>query len=105
MRREAEMPIKRYITSEVFTPEAVSAMGEAFQGTVAALEVGEGDATRREAVAQFIIHLALSYPMLDADALRDKAIKSLGPTLEPADFRLNRQQARNAPISKQIHHG
>ena len=57
-------------------------MGEAFQGAVAALEIQEGDETRREAVAQFIIHLALSHPSFDASALRDKAIKSLGGKTE-----------------------
>jgi hypothetical protein len=76
------MPIRGYITSQIFTPEALSAMGEAFQGTVAALEIDEGDETRREAVAQFIIHLAHSYSSLDADALRDRTIKSLGGTIE-----------------------
>jgi hypothetical protein len=82
MRCETEMPIRRYITSQVFTPEALSAMGEAFQGAVAALEIPDEDETRREAVAQFIIHLALSYRDFDAGVLRDKAIKSLGGKIE-----------------------
>jgi hypothetical protein len=77
------MPINPYLKlGAVFTPEALSAMGEALQGAVAALEIGDGDQTRREAVAQFIIDLALSYGSFDATVLRDKAIKSLGGKIE-----------------------
>jgi hypothetical protein len=40
-----------------FDPEAVAAIGRALEGAVGALGVGDNE-MKREAVAQFIIHLA-----------------------------------------------
>jgi hypothetical protein len=52
-------------------------MGIAFEGAVAALKINGDDETRREAVAQFIIHLAQD-ESLDAATLRDRTVKALG---------------------------
>lgn len=51
------MPIRRYVEDGVFTPEALSAMGTAFEAAIWTLGP-ECDEMRREAVARFIIQLA-----------------------------------------------
>ena len=51
------MPMRRYVEDGVFKPEALSAMGTAFEATIWTLGP-ECDEMRREAVAKFIIQLA-----------------------------------------------
>jgi hypothetical protein len=84
------MPIGSYIkTGTAFTPEALSAMGEALEGATVALKID--DEMRREAVGQFIIQLAQWDGSLDAAALRDRTVAALGgltpayPILEDGD--------------------
>jgi hypothetical protein len=73
-----KMPIKRYLQKGVvFTPQALSAMGQALQATTETLGIG-GDELRRQAVAKFLIRLASEDGKLDAMILRDKAVVALG---------------------------
>lgn len=71
------MPIRRYVRAGAFGPEAIATMGEAFEGAVAALDIGYSE-MKRDAVAQFIIQLATFDDTLSATALRDKAVEALG---------------------------
>ena len=71
------MPIRRYVEKGVFTPQALSAMSKALEATTEILGI-EGDETRRQAVARFIIRLAREDDSLDAAELRDKAVAALG---------------------------
>jgi hypothetical protein len=72
------MPIRRYIKSGAFMPEAISAMSEAFESMVSALEIDPEDDTRREAVAKTVIELARANGEFDASTLSDTAIRVLG---------------------------
>jgi hypothetical protein len=73
-----KMAIKRYVKKGVvFTPQALSAMGQALQATTETLGIGS-DEVRRQAVARFLIRLAQEDGSLNATALRDKAIVALG---------------------------
>jgi hypothetical protein len=75
-----KMPIKRYLQKGVvFTPQVLSAMGQALQATTETLGIGS-DEVRRQAVARFIIRLAQEEGSLDAMTLRDKAVVALGGT-------------------------
>jgi hypothetical protein len=71
------MPIKGYVDSGAFTPEAMLAMGVAFEGAAEILGIGR-DEMKRQAVAKFIIRLAQEDGTLDAAALRDRAVAALG---------------------------
>jgi hypothetical protein len=66
-----------YLEPGAFDPEAVAAMCRAFQGSVGALGVDD-DEMRREAVAQFVIHLARWDDSLDDTALRERTVAALG---------------------------
>ena len=67
------MPIRRYVEKGVvFTPQALSAMGQALEATTETLGIGS-DEVRRQAVARFIIRIAQEDRSLDATTLRDKA--------------------------------
>ena len=71
------MPIRGYAESgDVFTPEALSVMGKAFEDVAETLGIGR-DEMKRQAVAKFIIRLAQEDASLDAAALRDTAVAAL----------------------------
>jgi hypothetical protein len=70
------MPIRVYVESGVFTPEAVLAMGKAFEDVAQALGIGS-DEIKRETVAKIIIRLAQEDGTLDPAALRDRAVAAL----------------------------
>jgi hypothetical protein len=73
-----KMPNRRYVEKGVvFTPQALSAMGQALQATTETLGIGS-DELRRQAVAKFLIRLAREDGSLDATTLRDKAVVALG---------------------------
>ena len=61
---------------DVFTPEALSVMGNAFEDVAETLGIGR-DEMKRQAVAKFIIRLAQEDANLDAAALRDTAVVAL----------------------------
>ena len=68
------MPIRRYAESgEAFSPEDLTAMGEAFEAAVSALGIGPDEKIREE-IAHFIIQSAQSGASLDMATLRDKTI-------------------------------
>ena len=72
------MPIRRYVKEGVvFTPQALSAMGKALEATTEILGIN-GDESKRQVVAKFIIRLAQENRGLNADTLRDKAVAALG---------------------------
>jgi hypothetical protein len=74
------MPIRRYAEKGVvFTPQALSAMSKALEATTEILEIAP-DEPKRQAVARFIIRLAQEEGVIDAAALRDKALAALGGT-------------------------
>ena len=71
------MPIRGYAEfGDVFTPEALSVMGKAFEDVAETLGIGR-DEMKRQAVAKFIIRLAQEDASLDASALRDTAVAAL----------------------------
>ncbi len=71
------LPIRGYAESgDVFTPEALSVMGKAFEDVAETLGIGR-DEMKRQAVAKFIIRLAQEDASLDAAALRDTAVAAL----------------------------
>ena len=71
------MPIRGYAESgDVFTPEALSVMGKAFEDVAETLGIGR-DEMKRQSVAKFIIRLAQEDASLDAAALRDTAVAAL----------------------------
>ena len=75
------LPIRGYVESgEVFTPEALSAMGKAFEGAAETLGVGS-DEMKRLVVAKCIIRLSQEDESLDAAALRDKTVAALNDTI------------------------
>jgi hypothetical protein len=68
------MPIRRYLEhGVVFSPEAVSAMGKAFEAAIWTLGP-ECDEMKREAVAKFIIRLARENESLGVAALHRRSI-------------------------------
>jgi hypothetical protein len=72
------MPIRRYLEhGVVFSPEALAAMGKAFQAAIWTLGP-ECDETKREAVARFIIRLAQSDRSLDVAVLHRRAVAEFG---------------------------
>ena len=74
---ETGLPIRGYAESGiVFTPEALSVMGKAFEDVAETLGIGR-DEMKRQAVAKFIIRLAQEDAGLDAAALRDTAVAAL----------------------------
>lgn len=70
------MPIRRG-KGVVFSPQVLSAMGQAVAETTAILGI-DGDDRQREIVAKFIIRLARQDDSLDAIALRGRVLKALG---------------------------
>jgi hypothetical protein len=72
------MTIRRYLEPGAFSPAAIPAMNEAFEGVVTALDIGPEDETTRECVAQLIVELSRRYGAFDAAMLRDEAMKVLG---------------------------
>jgi hypothetical protein len=73
-----KMPIRRYVKKgAVFTPQILSAMGQALEATTKILGIGS-DELRRQAVARFLIRLSQEDGSLDATTLRDKAVVALG---------------------------
>jgi hypothetical protein len=72
------MPIRRYVErGVVFRPQVLSAMIKALEATTEVLGI-EGDESKRQAVARFIIRLAREDKSLDAGELRDKAVAAWG---------------------------
>jgi hypothetical protein len=72
------MPIRRYVKNGVvFTPQVLSSMSKALEATTGILGIGSDEAKRQD-VARFIIRLAQDDDSLDAAALRDKAVATLG---------------------------
>jgi hypothetical protein len=67
------MPIRRYAEEGVFSSEALSVMGKAFEAAIWTLGP-ECDETKRESVARFIIRLAQSDRSLDVAALHRRAV-------------------------------
>jgi hypothetical protein len=75
------MPIRRYVNEGVFTSEALSVMGRAFEAAIWTLGP-ECDERKREAVASFIIQLAGTDDSLGVTALHRKAVAAFSdPTL------------------------
>ena len=72
------MPMRRYVGDGVFTPEALSAMGTAFEAAIWTLGPG-CDEMQREAVAKFIIQLAQNEGNLDATTLHRRAVAAFSP--------------------------
>jgi hypothetical protein len=71
------MPIRRYVEKCAFTPEALSAMGQAVEATAEILGIGDDD-VKRQTIAKFVITVAKEDDSLDAVALRDNAVAALG---------------------------
>ena len=71
------MPIRRYVEEGVFSSEALSVMGKAFQAAIWTLGP-ECDETKREAVAKFIIRLARNDDSLDLATLHRRAVAEFG---------------------------
>jgi hypothetical protein len=71
------MPIRRYVEEGVFSSEALSVMGKAFQAAIWTLGP-ECDETKREAVAKFIIRLARIDRSLDLATLHRRAVAEFG---------------------------
>jgi hypothetical protein len=69
-----KMPMQ---TGVVFTPTSLSAIGKALTDTAEILGIGS-DKAKRQAVAKFIIRLAIEDAKLDAASLRDRAVVALG---------------------------
>jgi hypothetical protein len=94
-----EMPILRYVEKGgVFTPQALSAMGNALEATTEILGIN-GDETKRQTVAKFIIRLARDDRNLSAEGLRDRAVAALGGVAYramPAPI----QPANSSPIAE-----
>jgi hypothetical protein len=76
------MPIRRYLEhGVVFSPEALSAMGKAFEAAIWTLGP-ECDEMKREAVAKVIIRLAREDGNLDATTLHRRTVAAFGsPTV------------------------
>jgi hypothetical protein len=78
------MPITRYVEhGSVFTPQALSAMGQALEAATETLGIG-GDEIKRQAVAKSIIQLAQEDGNLDATTLHDMAVAALGNPIRVA---------------------
>jgi hypothetical protein len=72
------MPIKRYLEQgAVFSPKTLSALSEALEASTEILAIGN-DEKQRQIVAKFLLRVAKEDDNLDAAALRDKVIESLG---------------------------
>ncbi len=80
------MPLWRYVKEGVaFTPEQLSAIGEAFKAVVADLGIGPEEETKREAVAHFIIdyvqadssYYGSSEKRVDANRIREATVTTL----------------------------
>ena len=71
------MPIRSYVEEGIFTPEALSVRGKAFEAAIWTLGP-ECDETKREAVARFIIRLAQNDSSLDATTLHHRAVAAFG---------------------------
>jgi hypothetical protein len=72
-----KMPIRRYVEEGVFSSEALSVMGKAFEAAIWTLGP-ECDETKREAVAKFIIQLARNDDSLDVAILHRRAVTEFG---------------------------
>jgi hypothetical protein len=78
------MPIRRYVKhGSVFTPQALSAMGNALEAATETLGIG-GDEIKRQAVAKFIIQITQEDGNLDATTLPDRAVAALGNPIRVA---------------------
>ena len=72
------MPVRAYLDpNHCFRPDAVKAMGEAFEAACAFMAIDVNEPKRREVVARLIITLARADNEADASVLRDRAIKLL----------------------------
>ena len=71
------MSIGRYVGEGVFSSEALSVMGQAFEGAIWTLGP-ESDEARREAVARFIIQSAQNDGSLDVATLHRRAVAEFG---------------------------
>jgi hypothetical protein len=72
-----KMPIRRYVEEGVFSSEALSAMGKAFEAAIWTLGP-ECDEMKREAVARFIIQSARNDGSLDVANLHHRAVATFG---------------------------
>jgi hypothetical protein len=67
--------MRPYIKDEkAFSPEAVSAMGAAFQGALDDLKIAEDAEAKRAAVAQFILEYAQLMGFADTTKMRRVAV-------------------------------
>ena len=71
------MPIRRYVREGVFSSDALSIMGKAFEAAIWTLGP-ECDGAKREAVAKFIIQLARNDDSLDVAILHRRAVAEFG---------------------------
>jgi len=72
------VPFSQYIKAGAsFTPDVISAMGQAFEGAITDLAIGPKDETRRQAVAHYIIDRARKNCDTDAARLREQAVNAL----------------------------
>jgi hypothetical protein len=71
------MPIRRYVEEGVFSSEALSVMGKAFEATIWTLGP-ECDEIKRDAVARFIVQLARNDGSLDVTTLHRHAVAAFG---------------------------
>ena len=71
------MPIRRYVEEGVFSSEALTVMGKAFEAAMWSLGTECGE-TKREAVAKFIIRLARNDGRLDGATLHRSAVAEFG---------------------------
>jgi hypothetical protein len=68
-----KMPIRRYVEEGVFTSDALSAMGKAFEAAIWSLGP-KCDEVKRDAVARFIVQLARTDSSLDVATLHGRAV-------------------------------
>jgi hypothetical protein len=72
-----KMPIRRYVGEGVFSSEALSVMGKAFEAAIWTLGP-ECDEMKCEAVARFIIQSARNDGSLDVATLHRRAVAAFG---------------------------
>jgi hypothetical protein len=72
-----KMPIRRYVEEGVFTSDALSAMGKAFEAAIWTLGP-KCDEMKRDAVARFIVQLARTDSSLDVATLHGRAVAEFG---------------------------
>ena len=87
------MPIRRYVQCGVFTSEALSVMGRAFETALWTFGP-ECDEMKPEAVARFIIQLAREDASLDAATLHRRAVAEFSDAIITVEAALPHSSVR-----------